>query len=268
MLSMTLSIAAHGYVLEGPHVLELMVQTLSGANTLRVEQNVVIEKRGDADQLLTFSERLTYAFPNRFRSDVSYGDTSRIFVRSAGETLTIIDNHRVKTRENRFDRYVNLLLYRSRTALHRMLLSYDVDVETTTLGRFEDRVVYVIGAQYPDESTSQVWVDKDSLLPVRWINVSGDDTGDRFEFIYRNWQKKDNLWYPAMIEVWDQEKRIRQIIATDLQVDIELSSELFDIARLMQAFPLEEATVSPGTTESEVNEVERTIEQFQRKFEN
>lgn len=268
MLSIMLSITAQGYVLEGPHILELMVQTLSGAKTVRVEQRVVLEKEAHTEQPLAFSEILSYAFPDRFRSDTAYEDTNRIFVRSAGETLTVMNNHRVETPENRFDRYVNLLLYRSRPAVHRMLLSYDVDVETASLGRFEDRVVYVLGAQYPDESASQVWVDKESLLPLRWINASVDDPDDRFEFIYRNWQKKDNLWYPALIEVWYQKARIRQIIAIDLQVDVALPGALFDIARLMQTFPLEEATVPPGETESDVDEVERTIEQFQRKFDN
>lgn len=265
MLSLT---SAHGHVLEGAHVLELMAQTLAGAKTLKVEQQVIIEDDAFIDHTPAPSETLSYAFPDRFRLDARYEDTSRIFVRSNGQTLTIIDNRRGETGENRFDRYVELLLYRSRPLLHKMLLSSDVDVEKTSLGRFEDRVVYVLGAQYPDESISQVWVDKESLLPLRWINISANDVEDRLEFIYRDWQKKNNLWYPTRIEIWLQEVPVRHIAVTDWQVDVELPNNLFDIGQLMLAFPLEEPTVLPGQTESDVDEVERTIEQFQKKFDN
>ncbi len=267
MVLILLSLPAQGHVLEGPHILELMAQTLAGAKTLKVEQQVMVEDDAFLDQSLTLSETLIYAFPDRFRSDTRSEESSRIYVQSGSASLTIVDGYRTEAGASRYDKYINLLLHRSRTPLHIMLLSNDVDVEKTSLGRFEDRVVYVVGAQYPDESISQVWVDKESLLPLRWIDVSRKDPQDRVEFIYREWQKRNNLWYPTRIEIRHRQVPVRRIVVAALQVDIELSNDLFDMALLLQAFPSEEQRLPLGPTETDVDEVERTIEQFQKKFE-
>ncbi len=267
MVLILLSLPAHGHVLEGPHILELVAQTLAGAKTLKVEQQVMVEDDAIIDQPLALSETLIYAFPDRFRLDTRGEETSRIHVQSGSASLTIEDGHRTEARASRFNNYISLLLHRSRASLHKMLLSHDVDVEKTSLGRFEDRVVYVVGAQYPDESDSQVWVDKESLLPLRWIDASSEDPQDRIEFIYRDWQKRNNLWYPARVEILHHQVPVRRIVVAALQVDIELPNDLFDMALLLQAFPLEEQSAPSGPSKTDVDEVERTIEQFQKKFE-
>ena len=268
LIFMSLSVLpASSHVLEGPHVLELMAETLSGAKTLRVEQQVTVEDASIAEHPLSLRETLSYAFSDRFRSDTWYENTNCIYVRSNSEAITIIDGRRTENRENRLDRYKDLLLYRSRSSLHKMLLSYNVDTEKSSLGRFEDRVVYVIGAQFPDESVSQVWVDKESLLPLRWLNISNIETQDRLEFIYRDWQKKNNLWYPTHVEIFHSQLPVRRIVTTLLQVDVEFPQALFDIAQLLSAFPPEEPAIQPVPPETDVDEVQRTIEQFQKKFE-
>ena len=267
MIVLLPALSANSHVLEGPHVLELMTQNLEGAKTLRVEQQVTVEDDSIADHSLALRENLSYSFPDRFRMDTWYENTSRIYVRSGSEAVTIIDGYRTKDGENRFDRYKDLLLYRSRSVLHKMLLSYNVDTGITSLGKFEDRVVYVIGAQFPDESVSQLWVDKESLLPLRWLNIATPESQDRLEFIYRDWQKKDNLWYPTRIETRHQRLPIRRIVAMGLQVDVDLPGELFDIAKMLQTFPPEESAAEPGASEANVDEVQQTIEQFQKKFE-
>ena len=268
-LSVLLSaFSVHSHVLEGPHVLELMTRNLAGAKTLRVDQQVTLIDSATPEQELVIRETLSYFFPDRFRSDTRNAQIERIFVQSGRETITIVDGYRTDDPESRFDRYKDLLLYRSRYALHKMLLSSNVDTGTTSLGIFEGRVVYVIGADYPDESVSQVWVDKESLLPVRWINVSSDEPDERIEFLYRDWQKKDNLWYPARVETQHQGRLIRRIDAIGLAVDADLHGDLFDIAQLMRNFPSEESVATPAVPESGVDEVQRAIEQFQQKFEN
>lgn len=260
--------SVHSHVLDGPHVLELMTRNLAGAKTLRVDQQVTLVDSATPENELVIREILSYFFPDRFRSDTRNAQIVRIFVQSGRETITIVDGYRTEDRESRFDRYKDLLLYRSRSALHKMLLSSDVDTGTTSLGIFEDRLVYVIGADYPDESVSQVWVDKESLLPLRWINVSSDEPNERIDFFYRDWQKKDNLWYPVRIETQHQGRPIRRIDVLGLSVDADLQSDLFDIAQLVRNFPPEESAATPAVPESDVDEVQRAIEQFQQKFEN
>jgi hypothetical protein len=165
------------------------------------------------------------------------------------------------------DFYKDLLLYHSRPLLYKQLLIHGVDVEKISLGRFEDQVVFVLGAQYPDESVAQVWVDKESFLPVRWLDISSSDPDDRIDVVYRRWQRRGDLWYPLKVEILRGQRLIRRIEVMEISVNPSLPAELFDIARLMQTYPLVPATepaLPSGTAPAD--EVKRTIEEFQKKF--
>ncbi|MFZ1984042.1 MAG: hypothetical protein WAU91_06490 [Desulfatitalea sp.] len=258
---------ACGNVLAGPHILELMVQALSSAQSLRVEQTVVVEDKAIADHPLELTETLSYAFPDRYRSDTHYKETERIHVVAQGQTLTVIDGQRTADATGRFDRYKDLLLYRSRPMLLKILLSHGMDVGKTSLGRSDDRIVYVIGAQYPDMSGSQVWVDKERFLPMRWLLVSSTDPNDRLEFVYSDWQKKGDLWYPLQVETFHNQILIRRIRVTQIQVNASLAPDLFDIPRLMDTYPqAASAGTSPPPDSDSSQEVQQTIEEFRKKF--
>jgi outer membrane lipoprotein-sorting protein len=256
---------ARGEVLSGPHILELMVKALSSAQTLRVEQRVVVEEATIADHPLELNETLSYAFNDRFRSDTHFKNTERIHVVAQDQTLTVIDGRRIVDANGRFDQYKDLLLYRTRAALHKALLSHGVDVGKTSLGRYEDRIVYVVGAQYPDNSVSQVWVDKETFLPLRWLHVSSRDPNDRLIFAYNDWQKNGGLWYPMLVETLHGKKTIRRILVSRVQVNATLAPASFNIPQMKIDYPQEESTgILPGLDPS--REVQLTIEAFQKKF--
>lgn len=263
---------AGAYVLEGPHVLELMVKKLKGASTLHVQQQVVIEDPMVSPLPVTLAENLYYNYPDRFRSETLHNDTQRILVTTPGQALTVVDNAIASSEEGRFDRYKDPLLYLSRKLLHQILASHGVDVGLTSLGRWDDELVYVIGAQYPDESVSQVWVDKERFLPVRWINIfpgeSESEAPERLEFVYRNWQKQGGVWYPHQIETYHNQKRVRMTQVMKLSSNVPLQAELFNISHLMTLYqPVEASAQDDQTGQTQMEEVERTIDSFKKKFE-
>ena len=264
---------ASSYVLEGPHVLELMTEKLGAAQTLKVEQTVVVEDTAVSAQPVELAESLSFIFPDRFRSDIRHGDTHRIHVLSQGQALTIIDGAIADRRESSFDRYKDLMLFNRRSLLQKALYERGVDVATTSLGRMDDRVVFVIGAQYPDISVSQVWVDKERFVPLRWINVlpaeQGTQAPQRVEFIYRNWQNLDGVWYPMLIETYHDQKPVRRIQVTKVNANAVIPAESVSIAHLFtlyqKALPQQRPMDEPSP--SDVDEVQRTIEDFKKKFE-
>jgi outer membrane lipoprotein-sorting protein len=262
----------NGYVLKGPHVLDMMVRKLAGAQTLQVDQQVVILDAAISDQPIELTETLNYVFPDRFRSEIKHENSHRIQVLSQGQALTIVDDIITGEHEGRFDRYKDLLLYNSRQLLQKVLYTHGVDVGTTSLGRMDDRIVYVIGADYPNASTSQVWVDKERFVPLRWINViapaDASTEPERFEFIYRNWQNLDGVWYPMLIETYHNRLLVRRIQVAKVQANTAIAGELLNIAHLMTIYKKEAAPpTSDEAPQSEVDEVERTIEDFKKKFE-
>lgn len=259
------------YVLGGPHALTLMVKALSGADTLRVEQQVVIEDPVLAEHPLELTETLSFIFPERFRSDTRYENTSRIFVSSHGQSLTVIDGRIVSNQAGQFDRYKDLLLYHSRDLLLKALLLDHVDVGVTSLGRFDEHIAIVIGAQYPDESVPQVWVDKERFLPLRWIHYPGthNEAGepDCLEFIYRNWRKWGEVWYPSLIESYHNRRLMRRMRVNSVQVNASFSDQLLSITHLISIYSQPEPSPPVSSPEGGVGEIEKTIDDFKKKFE-
>lgn len=263
--------SAEAYVLEGPHVLDLMTRKKSPPQTLLVEQQVVIEDPALSDQPIELKEILRYSFPDTFRADTQHELTHRILVVAGRQALIVVDDQIISNQQGRFDHYKDVLLYRSQQLLHRALIAQHVDVGRTSLGRWDDHIVIVIGAQYPDESVSQLWVDKELFLPLRWIIVATDTSKDqeasRLEFIYRDWRKINKVWHPMQIETTLNQKRIRMVRVKTVKKDVVLDAELFNISNLMTLYEPAEPEEPQPKTESELDEVERTIEDFRKKFE-
>lgn len=266
-----LALSVEAYVLEGPHVLDLMTHKKSPPQTLLVEQQVIIEDPSLSDQPIELEETLRYSFPDAFRADTQHELTHRILVVARNQALIVVDDQIVSNQQGRFDHYKDVLLYRSRQLLHQALIAQHVDVGQTSLGRWDDHIVVVIGAQYPDESVSQLWVDKELFLPLRWIIVAEDTSegqeANRLEFIYRDWRKINKAWYPMQIETTLNQKRIRMVRVKTVKKDVVLDSELFNISNLMTLYESAEPEEPQPQTETELDEVERTIEDFRKKFE-
>ena len=266
-----------GALLQGPHVLALMAEELGHAKTLQVEQQVIFEDAKIADKQLILNETLYFIFPAKVRSEMVYQNTQRVQVVSGEQALTIIDNKITRTEVGRFDRYTELLLHRSALQLFKRLALGGIDVGIVSFGRQDTEVCYVIGAQFPDETVSQLWVDKDKFLPMRWLTtrpVGGDNSQmERWEFVYTSWQKVKDIFYPFKIETLHNGKRIRSIRVNKVQVDAPIDATLFNISQLRSNYPIENIKTSPESDPSsddsstQMDEVQHAIEDFKRKFE-
>ena len=300
--------STHAYVLQGPHILDLMIENLGKANSLFVSHKIIYYRAGFVDDSELFSPSrssvpssdagyipnrlgqsenhfadgmaqvdetmeldgsLRYIFSQAFRSDARSNDSERIYIFSDGRSLTLIDGNSVPGAANRFDLYKDILFYHSREALVDRLLQLGVDVTISSLGRFEEKIAFVVGAQYPDESVSQVWVDQETFLPLRWIIPGVDPAGesDTLEFRYLIWWKTGKMRYPSRIEFYQNGHLVRVNQAINLEENPTFPKELFDIDYLKTAFPREPVQpIVPGEPE-EPSEVEKTIEEFRRIFE-
>jgi hypothetical protein len=157
---------------------------------------------------------LRYNFSSAFRSEISSEDSHRIHLYVQGQTVTVIDEHLAAESETRFDLFKDLMLFRSRQALVDRLWQLGVDVSVTSLGRFEGQAAFVIGGQYPDESVSQIWLNKETFRPMRWIihDAGGDFGREPLEVRYLEWWKKENVWYPMRIEFFQNNQLIQVAI--------------------------------------------------------
>ena len=117
---------------------------------------------------------------------------------------------RLITTQDPFDLYQNLLRSRTRSQLMKTLNGLGVETSISSLGRVEETVVFVLGAHYPDESVSQLAVDKETFLPVRLLLTDGktEASDQRLEMYYRNWQKNSgrlvspHKWPLPSMAIW------------------------------------------------------------------
>jgi hypothetical protein len=245
-----------------------MTRKLGSAKTLLVKQRIKIHDSQAPENALELSETLRYASPETFRSDISSTHTKRIHVRAKGDVLTVIDGKISPAPDTWFDRYKYILLYHSRILLQDHLDRLGVDVTVSSLGRFQDRIAFVIGSEYPDESRPQVWVGKDTFIPFRWVLTGEDAYGpeNRLEVRFLKWRLVDRAWYPMHIEFYQNAILKREIHVDSIEVNPLFSDNIFDIEQLKSTYPLEMTAPRDPIKREELNEVDQTIQEFKKIF--
>lgn len=299
---------AQAYVLQGLHIIDLMIEQLGEAQSLFVSQQLIFyrpvsqaeigsmeiveesptrdytENDLPADQKIELDDKVlveetleldeTLRFDlsaHAFRSDAKSYDSERIHVVSNNRSLTIVDGNIVPPVANRFDLYKDIFLYRTREGLAERLSDLGVDVSVTSMGRFEGQIDFVIGAVYPDESVSQIWIDRDTFLPSRWIIRSNppqaDSGSDVLEVRYLTWWKSGKSRYPSRIEFYQDDQLVRVNQIKSFRDGDVFPGDLFDIDHLRSIYPeAPQQPLVPGEPD-EPSEVQKTIDEFKRVFE-
>jgi hypothetical protein len=293
------------YVLQGPHILQLMTDKMGQAKSLFVSQKVIfynlqpqrespnetvspeslkdiashtdfqLEQPADYENpsvrpaVIQLDESLRYMFSEAFRSDIVSENNQRVFVFRDGQTLTVIDGVISAVGETRFDLYKDLLLYRSRERLCDRLSQLGIDVAISSLGKFEGHLAFVVGAEYPDETRPQVWVEMKTFQPLRMLipDSSSSDNVGYLEIRYSRWQEISKIWYPMRIEFMQDGKIVRAIEVNDYQIDPHFAKDVFDIARLKLEYRQSAATPERPAENEGLSEVQKTIEEFKKIFE-
>jgi len=257
---------ANAYVIPGPHLLELMIEKLGRGKSLLISQKLSLYDVSPEKNIIELRETLKYNFPEEFRSEIQSENAKRIYVFSLGAVLTVIDNKIVSNTETRFDCYKDVFLYRSRVLLQNRLSLLGVNTSVSSLGRFQNKVAYVIGAEYPDESVSQIWLDKNTFQPVRWIIINKGNK-DVLEIRYGDWKRTKKTWYPIHIEFYHNNVLVREIYADNIKVNPSFSDELFDIEHLKSVY-LNLSSVEKNKDDSQgLSDIQKTIKEFKKLYE-
>jgi len=260
---------AHAYVLSGPHILELMISKYGKAKRLLISQKQTVFTPDAQGEGIELRETVRYVFPEIFRSDLQSQTGQRVHVVTKHDSLTAIDGRIVEGPDDEFDRYKDILLYHSRDILQQKLNWLGVNVTRTSLGRFQDRIAFVMGAQYPDESHSQLWIEKETFRPMRWLMIKQTPTGQPsvLEIQYQNWQLFADNWYPVQITFIENGLLVRQIKVDSVRVNTNFSGALFNMQQLKKRFqPALPPVTEPPETEG-MGEIQKTIEEFKKIYE-
>ena len=260
---------SHAYILRGPHLLELLTKQYGNPGSLMVVQKVLFYDSVSGKILTEADETLRYVFPNVFRSDSISPHASRVHLVSGGKTLTVIDEKIVAYDETLFDLYKDILLYRSRESLGQKLVAVGIDTTLTCMGRFEGRVAVVLGSEKPDERVSQVWVDKETFQPIRWVLVddSADTPTTTLEIRYDDWRQVKRTWYPMHVAIYKGGGMVREIRVEALRVDPSFPIGLLDVESLQVKYLQSMPKLLDTSVDGELSEIEKTINEFRKRIE-
>jgi len=261
--------SAGAYVLQGPHILDLMIDKYGTAHSLLVSQSIHFYGDENRETPVQLNETLGYVFPELFRSDIKSDITQRIHIQAQDRTFILIDGQIESDAETRFDLYKDILLIRSRKLLADRLNRFGVDVTVSSLGRFENRLAYVVGATYPNQTVPQIWVDKQTFLPFRWIVTRsvGENQNDALEVRYLKWQKWSNTYYPMQITFYQGGNLIREINVQDVRVNPTFDDTYFDISYQKSQYQSNQNEAPLPDETEEQNDVQKTIEDFKKIYE-
>lgn len=257
---------ANAYVLLGPHILDIMRKELGKADRLFVSQKLFLFSEDMYEELIELNEKLMYVFPDTFRSDMFTEDAERIHVLSKGRSVTVIDGKITADRETELDRYKDIILCNSRELLEEKLPQFGIDVSISSLGRFQGRLAYVLGAQYPDTSVPQLWIDKNTFKPFRWIVLGSDaeNQADLLEFRYFEWRQVDKIWYPMRIEFYQGDNLVRMIAVDEIKVNANFPPRLFDIQYLKSVYPRATPVLPEPGESNGLSELQKALDEFKK----
>lgn len=259
---------AVAYVLEGPHVLELSAEAMGRITALQANQKLLIYPQTPETAPTVYDETATYVMPERFRSDIVSDQIQRTHLVFADSSITVIDG-RMAVGENPFDLYQQLLRSRTRPRLMRTLNRLGVETAITSLGRLEETVVFVLGARYPDESVSQLAIDKETFLPVRLLLVErGAAAADRrLEIFFRNWKKVQSGWFPFQVDFTINGRLAREIRVAELRINPSIPADLMDLEALKASVARNDTDTPQAKKQEAVDAVQQAVQDFQKKFE-
>ena len=269
MLAMAAApLPAVAYVLEGPHVLELSAEAMGTIAALQADQKLLIYPQMPESAPTRYDETATYVMPERFRSDIVSDQIQRTHLVFADSSITVIDG-RLAVGEDPFDLYQQLLRSRTRPRLMRTLNRLGVETAISSLGRIEETVVFVLGARYPDESVSQLAIDKETFLPVRLLlvdqGVAGADR--RLEIFYRSWRKVQSGWFPFQVDFTINGRLAREIQVADLRINPSIPADLMDLEALKASAARNDIDTPQAQKQEAVDAVQQAVQDFRKKFE-
>ena len=224
---------AAAYVPVGGHLLVLAADRIDDSPPAVVRQ--IRRRAASPGQALRQYDEIVYLqFPGAFRSELSAADGKRVLLERGGRRWVVGGGSLLDAPTDPLDLAIRLLVQTRPESISQVLAEQGVDVRVTSLGRFNGRVGFVLGARYPDESASQVWFDTETLLPFRWLMIrpTADGPPDRTEIRYFAWQKAGALHYPQAMTCYHSDQLISEVRVGGIQAPAEVPGDLLRPDRL------------------------------------
>jgi hypothetical protein len=224
------------------------------------------------DGVMAVKETVCYRYPDRFLSKINVPSGDKIYLVQGEASLITIDQKIISEEGLPMDAYKDLFLYRSPESIMYHLSKGGINTSTVSFGRLENKIAYVIGAVYPDESLPQVWVEKDTFRPLR-LFFPRSDTSAKIDIRYDHYFGiGEGMWYPGRVTFYQDNQPVKEQVLKTYKSSSAADAfpeYLFDIEELKKIYTpvIEPGHKDEASPASELDDVKRTIDDFQKVFE-
>jgi len=231
--------AGHAYVPAAGHLLEAAAAKRETPSTAVVRQTRILAPQEGESRAQEYQETVYFRFPGVFRAEMETDQGRRIYLERNGDYRIADSQGLSQPLPDPMDLALRILANPEASGMGRVLAEVGIDLSVSSLGQFNGRLGFVLGARYPDELAPQVWFDKETLLPFRWLIVRRDDSGlpQRIEIRYFTWQKVGGLLYPHTMEGYRHERRSVDVRVDGIDAGADISDERFSFQRLLEEHP-------------------------------
>jgi len=171
------------------------------------------------------------SLPGRLRIDIGPASDGRGYIFSAGNVSVIKENKVVETHKS-----INMLLvlgfdvYRQDPATTiKVVKGEGYDLSKLREDIWEGKSVYVAGADKGDLLSRQFWVEKDTLLFVREIELSHGEFPQPNDIRFIRYQPLAGAWIAEGVEVYAVSgRKVFSEDYSDIQANVKLDPAVFD----------------------------------------
>lgn len=224
---------AEAYVLPAQFMVKMLAEKRKGQKIKDLSILLLTEEKSES---APFDEHLYLKQPARQRRVRDDGD-SRLYVEKQGKFASGTESNLTRGKGPLTDLTATLLVpgLESFDEIGKRILkslgAVGINTEMTSLGRDDDKVVYIIGARSWEPEKPQLWLDKLTFLPIRLIAQVKKDgsTVLRETRMMEYGSAVAGNWFPRVIEVYENGELIRRAEVTEVKLNQDLPETLFEI---------------------------------------
>jgi outer membrane lipoprotein-sorting protein len=253
------------FVPQAPHLLHLVIGKIKQPAGIEAFQTKKIFNYKDTEKgFIELEEKLTYAYPNQFRSDIISDTLTSFSVESDFKFVKVMDGVIVSLDKQLVDLYTDILLYRDYESLLNQLDLAGIDTQKVSFQRYDDIICYVIGSSpAKGKPFAGLWIEKDTFLPLKY---EVEKNGWRVEFIYSDWQRVSKTWYPMQVSILLDNQLFARIDVRNFNLNPGSPLSLFDIEHIKRLYPVNDPE-SLNENSKQVDELDKRLEDFKKLYE-
>ncbi len=226
------------YIPTAQQVLQRTVKLNINLFSLMMQLKTVIYDSRYDDGTIEISEQV-YMKKDGFRSERDFPHGKDIIVQNGRESLAMV-KYEKDVSERKIDTVFPVLFFqKSVENLLNDLNLLGVDTNSVTFGRIDKKITFIIGNNNKEIPGNQLWVDKKSGFPLRFIGIT--TSGEKLQVLRVEYMDyicvKKHFWLPTRIEYYRNDELWTICIAEKTLTNTDVPQSLFQVSQKTNFYP-------------------------------